>query len=77
MNDLAKLVETVASAYEIERGCWDWWVEAPPHHCDASYFRLRRFIRLAAPRFIIEKEIELLWHKLALMQRMRLGVSVH
>lgn len=75
-EDISKQVATVTKAYEIERGCWD-WDKPVPAHCDASYFRLRRFVALDAPDLIIESEINLLYRKIALMRFTRLGVPMH
>jgi hypothetical protein len=74
MEELTKQIATLTEAYERERGWWDWM---PPPDCDASYFRLRRFVTLDAPVCMIESEIKLLRRKLALMQSQRLGVNVH
>ena len=72
---LQERILQVANAYALE--VQQWTADLIPRACQMSHDRLHQFIALKAPAVIIECEIMNLRSKIALMQRTRLGVTVH
>jgi hypothetical protein len=72
---LQERILQVANAYALE--VQQWIGQLIPRACQMSHDRLHQFIALKAPAFVIECEVNNLRNKIAMMQRTRLGATVH